>query len=235
MFKIKICGITSPADALLAAKLGADAIGLNFYEKSPRYITPLSAADISAQLPSHVERVGVFVNAGLAQIQNTVEVARLTCVQLHGDETEEFLGQLDSIVPLTIKAFRLPDPGNDTGILLMPVAEYLGAIDLVVGCRQPLVLLDAHRAHQFGGTGATLDWHTIHKERFLTNRTPLILAGGLTPENVAEAILTARPDAIDVASGVESSHGQKDPHKLRDFIASAQEAFTKLARRASEG
>ncbi len=230
MFKIKICGITTPEDALLAAEAGADAIGLNFYEESPRYVTPRDAAEISAQLRSTVQRVGVFVNADLDQISHAVETSGLTSAQLHGDETEDFLAKLDPIVPLTIKSFRLPDPSNDTEIMLMPVAHYLDAIDLFVRCRLPAVLLDAHRPQQFGGTGTTLDWNTVCKERIFASRTSLILAGGLTPDNVAEAIVTARPDAVDVASGVESARGKKDPAKVRDFVAAAKEAFGRLER-----
>jgi phosphoribosylanthranilate isomerase len=231
MFRVKICGVTTPDDARLAIEAGADAIGLNFYEKSPRSITPQRAAEIALTLPANVERVGVFVDTSAARIKEIVPEARLTAVQLHGvagDKQLEVVATLDKAVPLVIQAFRLPDPNSESELLLAPVVEFLDGLDVFLRCRLPAVLVDAYRAGQPGGTGIALDWQKLQRERNLAAGVHLVLAGGLTAENVAEAISVARPDAVDVASGVESAPGRKDPAKVRAFVAAAREAFAQL-------
>ena len=212
MFRIKICGITSVEDALLAAEAGADAIGLNFYDKSPRYVTAEKAKEISDALPAGVAKVGVFVNSLPKGIIATVNRVGLTAVQLHGDEGPDFLAGLGKLP--VIKAFRCKESTLDS------VKAFL---DLCGESSQPIaVLLDAHAPGNYGGTGQILDWAGLARERNKLLGLPLILAGGLTSQNVAEAISLARPDAVDTASGVESAPGKKDPEKVRPFVAAAK-------------
>lgn len=214
MFCIKICGITSVADALLAAEAGADAIGLNFYDKSPRYVTAERAKEICDALPGGVARIGVFVNSLPQGIIATVNRVGLNAVQLHGDEGPDFLAALAKLS--VIKAFRCKESTLDR------VKAFL---DLCLDTSVPsAVLLDAHAPGNYGGTGQVLDWKGLRGERAKLQGLPLILAGGLTPQNVAEAIRLARPDAVDTASGVESAPGQKDPAKVRAFIVAAKAA-----------
>jgi phosphoribosylanthranilate isomerase len=233
MFQIKICGITTPEDAILAAEAGADAIGLNFYEKSPRYVTNPRA--ICAELPPEIRRVGVFVNPSLPALKVIVGDGSLTDIQLHGDEPIELFEQITMLARTVvygqlpvIRAFRCSFDNLPT------ISRYLDELARLQ-CHPAAVLVDTYDSKAYGGTGQYLDWPRLYAERSLFAKYPLILAGGLTPDNVAQAILTARPDAVDVASGVESSPGKKDPAKLRDFISAAKEAFATLARSASEG
>lgn len=226
MFRIKICGITTVEDALLAAEAGADAIGLNFYEKSVRHIAPSMGAWIAKTLANEfkgkVRLVGVFVNAPPERWLKTAFDAGLDDIQFHGDEPPEALvrkrwtdAKKDRRV---IRAFRCESSG------LEPVREYLAACKKLSALPDG-VLLDAHQPGSYGGTGLALDWNAVRKEREQLLGLPLILAGGLTPENVAEAIATARPDAVDVAGGVEFMPGRKEAGKVRDFVAAAKQAF----------
>jgi phosphoribosylanthranilate isomerase len=214
VFRIKICGITSVEDALLAAEAGADAIGLNFYERSPRYVTTERAKEICLALPAGVAKVGVFVNSLPKGIAAMAERVGLDVIQLHGDEGPDFLGSLGKLP--VIKAFRCRES------TLNSVRAFLTL------CPEPsfpiAVLLDAHAPGSYGGTGQVLDWRRLQAERHQLLGLPLILAGGLTPQNVAEAIRVARPDAVDTASGVEVSPGKKDPAKVRAFISAAKGA-----------
>ena len=214
MFRIKICGITTVEDALLAAEAGADAIGFNFYERSPRYVTTERAKEICLALPAGVAKVGVFVNSLPKGIAATAERVGLDAIQLHGDEGPDFLGAIGKLP--VIKAFRCHES------TLNSVRAFLSL------CSEPsfpiAILLDAHAPGSYGGTGQVLDWQRLHAERHQLLGLPLILAGGLTPQNVAEAIRVARPDAVDTASGVEVSPGKKDPAKVRAFISAAKEA-----------
>jgi phosphoribosylanthranilate isomerase len=245
MFKIKICGITTPDDALLAAAAGADAIGLNFYEKSPRCVWPEQSREIVGALlskdPDWATRiVGVTVNQGFVELLQIGQSSRVMSHQLHGDEPSDLVVQIcklnDSVTqltsvpagarpgnlqPITVRAFRCPEPD------LSAVAAHLDECRSS-GALPTAVLLDAHQPGAYGGTGQTLDWNMIRSQRDKLLGLPLILAGGLTPDNVAEAIRTARPDAVDVASGVESAPGKKDTAKVRDFIAAAKAAFAAL-------
>ena len=197
--RIKICGITNVNDARLAVDLGADALGFIFYRQSKRCISPALAAEICAALPPFVSKVGVFVNESAAVIQQVLTDCRLDAVQLHGEELPEFCRRLPVKV---IKAIRVLDAGS-----LRAAAEY--DVDAL--------LLDTYTAEQRGGTGQTFDW-TLARQAKTVLRPPIILSGGLTPENVADAIRQVEPFAVDVASGVESEPGRKDPVKLRRFF-----------------
>lgn len=218
MFRIKICGITTVEDALTATAAGADAIGLNFYERSPRFVSVQRAQEIVAALPPRVAKVGVFVNSLAKGVRATRERVGLSAVQLHGDENAEFL-QLLAGIPV-IRAFRCKEATLDGVEAYLRLCEKLGALP-------DGVLLDAHAPGSYGGTGQVLDWNAIQAERRKTLGLPLILAGGLTPDNVAQAIELARPDAVDTASGVESAPGKKDPALLRAFIAAAAAALNR--------
>jgi phosphoribosylanthranilate isomerase len=216
MFQIKICGITTVEDAQLTARAGADAIGLNFFPKSPRYIDADRARAIIDALPPTVVKVGLFVNAPAHQIVDTFDRLGLDLIQLHGDEPPELLAQLGGR-PI-MRAFRLGRDG------LAPIANYLNTCRQL-GCFPRLALLDACRPGQYGGTGQQADWPlaaTYHTE---IASPPLVLAGGLTLKNVAEAIRAVQPAAVDTASGVESQPGRKDPAKLDAFVRAARRAL----------
>ena len=248
MFQVKICGITTVEDALLAAEAGADAIGLNFVEGSPRCISSDRALEIwntfarRFQLgESFLWIVGVHVNQSFDEITTS---RRAPNWQLHGDEPASLVSALRKLThPLevlaptlnpglhiddalglsfrTIKAFRCRDDSLDQVLSYLRECHELGGLPHAV-------LLDAHQPGSYGGTGQKLDWNMVREQRDKLMGLPLILAGGLTPENVAEAIETARPDAVDVSSGVESSPGRKDPAKVRAFVAAAKKAFEGL-------
>ncbi len=212
MFRIKICGITTVEDALFAAAAGADAIGLNFCDKSPRYVSAERAKEICNSLPAGVVRVGVFVNSLPKGIIATANRLGLSAVQLHGDEGPDFLAALGKLP--VIKAFRCKESTLDSVTAFLSLCEE--------SCLPSSILLDAHAPGQYGGTGQVLDWSTLGKERNKLLGLPLILAGGLTAQNVALAIQLARPDAVDTASGVESSPGRKDPGQVQAFITAAK-------------
>lgn len=194
--KIKVCGITNLDDARLAVELGADMLGFIFYAQSRRAVTRDAAARICRQL--NVEKVGVFVNESAPVIQAALDACGLTAIQFHGDEPPSFCRQFPA---KAIKALRIRDASS-----LAAAAEY--DVDAL--------LLDTYTDSQHGGTGRTFDWSlAVQAKRF---GRPIILSGGLTPENVRDAIATVQPDAVDVASGVEQAPGRKDPDKLRRFI-----------------
>jgi phosphoribosylanthranilate isomerase len=199
MVKIKICGITNLEDALLAAELGADALGFIFYAKSPRHVAPETAREIIAQLPPFVAAVGVFVDESAAVVQELAARVGLDWVQLHGRESPDYCRNLGRRV---IKAFRIQDENSLSGL-----AGYQGAAQAM--------LLDTYKKGQAGGTGEIFDWHLARKAK---KYGPIILAGGLNPDNVAQAIEVAGPDAVDTASGTEAAPGKKDPAKLRAFF-----------------
>jgi phosphoribosylanthranilate isomerase len=227
MFRVKICGITRPDDAVAAAEAGADAVGLNFFAGSPRCVDAARAREIVAAVPPGVTKVGVFVNAALDAILAARDSLQLALIQLHGDEPPEFLAELcraSGGAPV-MRAFRL-GPGG-----LAEIDAYLRTCRRL-GCPPALVLLDAHRAGIFGGTGETCDWSLAAEYHQLEDAPPLVLAGGLTPDNVATAILQVRPFAVDTASGVETGVGKKDAEKMRRFAA---EAARQLADASSDG
>jgi phosphoribosylanthranilate isomerase len=197
--RIKICGITNVEDALLAAGLGADALGFIFYAKSPRGVTVPVASEICRALPPFVSRVGVFVNESEQAINEAVVACRLTAVQLHGEESPEFCRRF--AVPV-IKVVRVRDATS--------IAE-------AAGYEVDALLLDTYTAASHGGTGRTFDWSLAVQAKSL--RRPVILSGGLTADNVADAIRAVQPYAVDVASGVESAPGRKDAAQLCRFIS----------------
>jgi phosphoribosylanthranilate isomerase len=199
--KVKVCGITNAEDALAAVEAGADALGFIFYEKSPRYVVPAVAANIIAELPPLVTPVGVFVNEGLATVRSIMDTCGLAMAQLHGDENVSYCREL---ARPAMKALRLRDRGS-----LLALAEYQGR----GGVRG--FVLDTFSELAYGGTGQITDWGLAAE---VAKSTPLLLAGGLTPDNVTEAIRTVRPYGVDVSSGVESAPGKKDHAKMRAFV-----------------
>ena len=201
---VKICGITSPEDARAAAAAGADALGLMFYEPSPRYVSVETAAVIAREIPPFVSRIGVFVNPPEELVWQAIGRCGLTILQFHGDESPEFCR---SFPLMTIKAFRMKDEKS-----LAALADY--ATDAW--------LLDAYVPGQPGGTGAAFNWDLAVKARALGRL--IFLAGGLTPQNVAAAIQQVQPYAVDVSSGVEAGPGRKDPEKMRAFVQAAKSA-----------
>jgi phosphoribosylanthranilate isomerase len=217
MFRIKICGITNVSDALAAADAGADAIGLNFFNKSRRFVEAETAQRIAGALPAHVMRVGVFVNHSPNQIVEIVEQVGLDCIQLHGGEPPEILSQLPAAVPI-IRAWQ------SSREKLQSLAVHLAASHLS-GRAPDALLLDAAVQADFGGTGTIADWDAILSYRASFPETPLILAGGLTPENVAAGIAAVQPAAVDVASGVELRPGIKSHAHMLRFIDNARDAF----------
>ena len=209
MVRVKICGITNSADAFAAIDAGANLLGFNFYEKSPRHITEAEAAKIRPRLPKKVEAVGIFVNASPADVTALRKSLKLDAVQLHGDETPESVAQIARLMRV-IKAFRV-----EPEFPLATLDEYPEAFAF---------LFDAALAGQYGGTGRTTDWD-VARRAALSRR--IILAGGLKVENVAAAVRIVRPYGIDVASGVESEPGKKDPGLLREFIQEVRRAERK--------
>jgi len=199
MVKIKICGITNLEDALLAAELGADALGFIFFPQSPRKVAPETAREIIAQLPPFVASVGVFVDEAAAVLKELAARVGLDWVQLHGQESPEYCRSLGRRV---IKGFRIKDENS-----LRELEPYRDAVQAF--------LLDTYKKGQVGGTGEVFDWYLAREAKKFGQ---IILAGGLTPENVAQAIAIALPAAVDAASGTEAEPGRKDPAKLRAFF-----------------
>ena len=202
MTKIKICGIKTVTDALAARDAGADLIGFNFYPKSPRYIDVGRCRDIMSVMRKygHITYVGVFVNVSVAEVRATMETCGLSLAQLHGDETSEMLNELNG---KAFKAFR-GVPQSLNGFAREDA---------------PALLVDASVKGTYGGTGVTADWNSAAE---LAKKYPLLLAGGLTPENVADAVRQVKPWGVDVASGVESVPGEKDAIKMKAFVQSVR-------------
>ena len=201
--RIKICGITNIEDALFAVEAGADALGFVFYEKSPRCVSPQQAQKIVAELPPFVTTVGLFVNEPIPHIRRVMAAARLDVVQLHGDEQPE-----DCLIePLrVIKALRVKDATSLEGAARYQVSA---------------LLLDAWSDEAYGGTGEQFDWQLVKQ---LTANRPLVLAGGLNPDNIATAVREVQPYAVDVSSGVEQKPGKKDHQKVAEFIRRVRNA-----------
>ena len=201
--RIKICGITNIEDALQAVEAGADALGFVFYAKSPRHVAPHEVQKIIAELPPFVTTVGLFVNESIPRIRRTMAAARLDVVQLHGDEQPE-----DCLIePLrVVKALRVKDAASLQGVNQYQVSA---------------LLLDAFCDEAYGGTGKQFDWQLAKR---LTGQLPLILAGGLNPENVIDAVRQVNPYAVDVSSGVEARPGKKDHQKVAEFICRVRNA-----------
>lgn len=196
--KVKICGLTSVADAVAAAEAGADMIGLMFYDQSPRNISIAQAVEISRALSPFVLKVGVFVNPEEAQVMEAITACGLNLLQFHGDEPSDFCTQFGA---MSVKALRVQN------------AESLAALE---NYSTDAFLLDAYSKSGLGGTGEKFNWDlAIEAQKF---GKPIFLAGGLTPENVADAVRKVQPFAADVSSGVESAPGKKDAAKVRAFI-----------------
>lgn len=220
MFRIKICGVTNADDARAAVDAGADALGFNFYRSSKRFVELDRAGEIADVVPSHVAKVGVLVNHSVSEIQDAVEALQPTHIQLHGDEPAELLSDLPPTIKI-IRAYRCGPNG------LAPLASYLKRCRSC-GRMPDAVLLDSDAVGAFGGTGQAADWSSIANQRAMLGDAPLILAGGLSPTNVASAIAAVHPDAVDVASGVERQPGSKDRDLMKQFIDAAREAFDGL-------
>lgn len=201
--RVKICGITRIEDGVIAAAAGADALGLNFYSKSPRFIDAEKARALHSVLPAFVTRVGLFVNAAPEFVQAMLVAVPLDLLQFHGDESAEYC---QSFARPYLKALRMK-PGMDLAAAVKPYEAAQG------------ILVDAWHEEQFGGTGKAFDWSLLGSA---VRGERLILAGGLHPGNVADAIRTVRPWAVDVSSGVESAPGLKDRNKIEQFISEVQ-------------
>jgi len=206
MVKVKICGITDVYDALSAVNYGADAIGFILYCKSQRYVDPKTVRFISKKLPPFITKVGVFVNEDRNAVLEILSYCGLDFAQLHGDESPDdcrYIGR-----ERVIKAFRIKEEDD------------VKAIENYVDCVSA-VLLDTYSESEYGGTGRTFNWDIAKKviDRF---EVPVILSGGLTPENVKEAVKSVLPFAVDVSSGVEEKPGKKDLSKVKDFIRFAK-------------
>ena len=200
--KVKICGITNLADALVAAEAGADALGFVFWEQSPRCVSVETAADIIRGLPPFLVKVGVFVNAPTDFVYRGIGQCGLNLLQFHGDETPEYCVQFGL---MSMKAFRIRDQNS---LLDLP------------GYQTDAWLLDAFAPDKAGGTGQRFNWELAVQARDLGR--PIFLAGGLTAENVGEAVRLVRPYAVDVSSGVEATPGKKDHEKVKAFIREAK-------------
>ncbi len=224
MFRTKICGITTVADAVAAVEAGADCIGLNFYPPSPRYVELAQAETIREAVRGQVLVAGVFVNATAETIAEVAERLSLDVVQLSGQESVADVAEISKCLPgtpilLAVRASR---------------AELAGVRDQLRECRERgclprMVLWDAPDAKQFGGTGRTADWDAAARYAMDGSLPQLVLAGGLRPDNVADAIQAVRPQGVDTASGVESRPGVKDSELMRSFVAAARRAFDKPA------
>jgi phosphoribosylanthranilate isomerase len=227
MFRIKICGITNAEDARASVAAGADAIGFNFFAGSKRYINFLAAKKLVEAESLVCAKIGVFVNHTADELNEIARAVGLDGVQLHGDQPPSYLLDVEERLPI-VRVYRV----GPRGFVAMKT-------DLIMcnkfGREPAAILLDALAPTEFGGTGQRLDWPTLADRSELLNfdraePLRLILAGGLTPENVAEAIRIVRPYGVDVASGVESAPGRKDPDKVRAFVAEARRGFAEIGR-----
>ncbi len=212
---VKICGIRDVTTALEVAGLGADAIGLNFYPGSARNIDLETARDVVRELPPNVTPVGLFVNATADEIRHTCETCGLMTVQLHGDEPPEYLQQLSGLK--VIRALRI---GADVKSVVTRELEACREL----GVRPWAWLVDARVEGAYGGTGEAVDWEQYAPSQRTSAWPPLILAGGLRPENLRAAVDIVCPWGVDVASGVESEPGVKDPRRVAAFVEIARAA-----------
>ena len=208
MTLVKVCGITNTEDALASVEAGAHALGFNFYRRSPRYVDPARVREIVERLPTEILCVGVFVNEECEAVARIVEESSVGAAQLHGDESPAYCDALSGL--RLIKALRVGDEFTP---------------EQASGYGVEAILLDSFSASARGGTGRTFDWSLARRTREVVPR--LYLAGGLTPENVAEAISSVAPYAVDVCSGVESRPGVKNPARVREFFAAVRRASNK--------
>jgi len=202
--RVKICGITKPDQGKAIASMGANALGFICVPASPRYVTSRQIRAVREQLPDNVERIGVFANSTITEIKQIVAEADLTGVQLHGDESPDFCVQLRQVLPQVeiIKALRVQN------------SQALEQLDIYTSYVDTL-LLDAYDPQQLGGTGKTLDWGTLQAFK---PKCAWLLAGGLTPHNILEALSQVKPDGIDLSSGVERNPGDKDLNKVSQLF-----------------
>ena len=205
--RVKICGITNPADAQAAVEAGADALGFIFYKKSPRHVAISAAAKITKKVPPFILRVGVFVNPAAELVRRAIGECGLNLLQFHGDETPEFCARFGL---MSMKAFRIRDAESLKELPKYPTEAWL---------------LDAYSAKNLGGTGEKFNWDLAVEAKKLGK--PIFLAGGLTPENVAAAVRQVQPFGVDVSSGVERSPGKKDHARVRAFIANVRQGEQK--------
>ena len=213
---VKICGLTNAADATAAIAAGADLLGFVFYSKSPRFITPQRAAEIVSALPrvdATFRTVGLFVNASLDEIQHARKISGVDLVQLHGDEPPHLLELLDGAAYKVLRPRSIDEAAAD--------AEWYAELGPKSG---PQLLLDTHHPNLFGGTGHVGDWSIAAA---LAPQYKILLAGGLTPDNVARAVRQVLPWGVDVSSGVEMAPGQKDHAKMQQFVREAKLAARK--------
>lgn len=209
MTKVKICGITNFEDAMASVNSGADYLGFNFVEKSSRYIAPGSAKAIIRELPAGIITVGVFVNETIENVLRKAQETEIDAIQLHGEETPEIAERIYELAGLeVIKAFR--------------VSEGFDPVD-VLKYKVDTILLDSYSAAEHGGTGKKFDWNIARRVREIFPK--LFLAGGLTMDNVGEAVQSVHPFAVDACSGLESSKGIKDHAKVEAFIRNVQKAI----------
>jgi len=200
MTLVKICGITNLDDALAAVSAGADALGFNFYKPSPRYITPQHAGEIIEQLPDSVQPIGVFVNEALDSVRAIAEEAGLRALQLHGDESPEYCREL-ATDHYVIKTFAVSDSFN---------------LETAKAYEVEAIMLDTKHNRLRGGTGRVFDWSVAQQAAGAIPK--LFLAGGLSPENVENAVKTVRPFAVDACSALEDTPGKKNHERMRVFV-----------------
>lgn len=212
--QIKICGLTSPEEALKCAELGADAIGLVFYPKSPRYLTDRQASDISSILPEDKAVVGVFVNESYDTIMKKVDTCGLTAIQLHGSESPELVKRLVKHTLPVIKALYIQGEPN------IKIADTYQASAFLVECAKGVLP---------GGNAMTWNWSSANQ---LKTDKPLLVAGGLSPDNIKEAIYACEPDVVDVSSGVEKEPGKKDLSRAEAFIRAVSDCNIKKTLRS---
>jgi len=215
VFSIKLCGIRSLEEAAQAIAAGPDAIGLNFFAKSRRYVAPDMAAQIVRELPTGISSVALFVNSSLGEIRLISDAIKIDYLQLHGDESPEQMAEIASLGIPIVRAMRLGE--------LPDIDAYLARC-LELGVLPAGILLDAVSPGQYGGTGQLADWGEASRWHEVVQRPPMILAGGLVPENVADAVRVVRPFGVDTASGIETA-GVKDPAKMRSFVLNARTAL----------
>jgi len=204
MVKVKICGITRLEDALYAVEFGADALGFVFFKESPRYVSPETAGEIIRELPLFVTTFGVFVNEEPSKIDGVRDTAGLDVIQLHGDESHA----LCDVWPRVVKAFRVRN---------------ITDLEVLKNYKVSAYLLDAYTEESYGGTGEVFNWDIALEAKKMGR---VILAGGLTPNNIEKAIRHVKPYAVDVSSGVEKDKGVKDVAKMKLFIENAKSVIT---------
>jgi len=214
---IKICGLTNPDDAFAALDAGADMLGFNFYSESPRYIAPTDCSRIVSAVrnrQSEIAMIGIFVNQPSRFVAEILDLCGLDAAQLSGDEPPHLITRLWGRAYKAIRSRSIEEAEQDA-LRFTPLAS-----------GEPALLVDAVHAQLYGGTGQVADWAVA---RYLSARCAVLLAGGLTPENVAEAIRAVEPWGVDVASGVEAAPGKKDHRKMIDFVKAARSAVAQLA------